>query len=189
VAKLIYSAIASLDGFVADPAGTFDWAAPDEEVHRFVNQLEEPIGTYLYGRRMFDVMQYWDSADAVVDQPDYARDYARIWRAAEKVVFSSSVTEVATARTRIEARFDPTAVQELKTSADRDLSVGGPTLAQVAIRAGLVDEIQVIFVPHVVGGGTHFLGDGTNLELALVDERRFTNGQVYLRYLVEHARG
>src|SRR5437588_7719462 len=159
VARLIYSAITSLDGYVADEHGNFDWAAPDEEVHRFVNDLERPVGTYLYGRRMYEVMAYWETANTLAGQPPVGRDFAEIWRAADKVVYSKTLEGASTARTRIERDFDPEAVRQLKASADRDLSVGGPELAAQAIKAGLVDEYQLFLTPILVGGGKRALPD------------------------------
>jgi dihydrofolate reductase len=181
VARLIYSAIASLDGYVADADGRFDWAEPDEEVHRFVNDLERPVGTYLYGRRMYEVMRFWEAAGGA-DQPPVARDYAEIWRAADKIVYSKTLESVSSARTRIERDFDADAVRQLKETADADLSVGGPGLAAQALAAGLVDECHFFVAPVVVGGGTRSLPDGVRVDLELLDERRFGNGMVYLRY-------
>ena len=183
MAKLIYSAIMSLDGYIADENGNFDWAEPDEEVHAFVNNLERPIGTYLYGRRMYDVMVAWESID---DEQPFIKDYAEIWRAADKVVYSRSLEKVSSARTRLERTFDPDAIREMKEAADRDISVGGPDLAAQAIRAGLVDEIHLYLSPIVVGGGTKALPDEVRVELALLAERRFGNGVVYLRYGTEN---
>jgi dihydrofolate reductase len=182
MAKLIYSAITSLDGYVADERGNFDWAAPDEEVHAFVNELERPVGTYLYGRRMYEVMAFWEIPSAVADQASFARDYGDIWRAADKIVYSRTLEEAASARTRIERDFDPEAIRRMKEAAERDISVGGPDLAAHAIRAGLVDEYHLFFTPVIVGGGKHSLPDNVRLKLELVDERRFGNGTVYLHY-------
>ena len=185
MANLIYSAIASLDGYVADEEGNFDWAAPDEEVHSFVNELERPVGTYLYGRRMYEVMVYWETADTLADQsPSPERDFAEIWKAADKVVYSKTLEQAASARTRIEREFDPEAVRRQKTSAERDLSVGGPDLAAQAIKAGLVDEYQLFVTPVVVGGGKRSLPDGIRLKLELMDERRFGSGVVHLHYRI-----
>jgi len=181
MAKLIYSAITSLDGYVADEDGKFDWAAPDEEVHSFVNDLERPIGTYLYGRRMYDVLVAWETMDTG-EQPPVMRDYAEIWRAADKIVYSRTLEKVSSTRTRIERDFDPEAVRQLKARADRDISVGGPELAAQAIRAGVVDELHQFLTPIVVGGGNKFLPDGVRVELELLDERRFGNGVVHLHY-------
>ena len=179
MAKLIYTAIMSLDGYVADEDGNFDWAEPDEEVHAFVNDLERPIGTYLYGRRLYEVMVAWET---ITDEQPFIRDYAEIWRAADKIVYSRSLETVSSERTRIEPSFDPDAVRQMKASADRDISVGGPTLAAQAFRAGLVDEIRLLLAPAVVGGGTRALPDDVRLKLELLDERRFDNGTVHLHY-------
>src|ERR1700751_4432477 len=154
MARLIYSAIMSLDGYVADADGHFEWAAPDEEVHAFVNDLERSVGPYLYGRRMYETMRYWECAHTMASQPDVSLDFARIWQAADKIVYFTPLQEPATARTRIAPGFDPDQVRKLKTAADRDLPVGGPQLAGQAIAAGLVDEYQLFVVPAVVGGGT-----------------------------------
>jgi dihydrofolate reductase len=181
VAKLIYSAIASVDGYVADEDGRFDWAEPDEDVHRLVNDLERPVGTYLYGRRLYEVMVAWETVD-VADQPPFVREYAEIWRAADKIVYSKTLESVSSARTRIERDFDPDAVRQLKETADRGLSVGGPGLAAQALEAGLVDECHFFVVPVVVGGGTRSLPDGMRQDLELLDERRFGSGVVYVRY-------
>ena len=182
MAKLIYSALTSLDGYVADEDGNFDWAKPSEEVHVFVNDLERPVGTHLYGRRMYEVMAYWETADTVADQPPFIRDYAKIWKAAEKIVYSRTLAEVSSARTRIEREFDIDAVRQLKATADRDIGVGGPDLAAQAIKAGLVDELHLFLAPVVVGGGKPSLPDKVRLELELLDERRFANGVVHLHY-------
>jgi dihydrofolate reductase len=182
VARLIYSGIMSLDGYTADADGRFDWAAPDEEVHAFVNDLERPIGTYLYGRRMYDTMAVWET---MTDEPDLSAaslDYARIWQGADKVVYSTSLTEPTTPRTRVERSFDPDAVRAMKESAAADISVGGPGLAAQAVAAGLVDEWHLFVTPVVVGGGTRYLPDGVRFDLDLVDQRRFGNGVVLLRY-------
>jgi dihydrofolate reductase len=181
VAKLIYSAIASLDGYIEDEAGKFDWAQPDEEVHRFVNELERPVGTYLLGRRMYEVMVYWETIE-LADQPPFIRDFAEIWRAADKVVYSTTLETVSSARTRLEREFDADAVRRLKAAAGRDLTVGGPELAARAFRAGLVDELHLFVAPVVVGGGKKALPGEVRLKLELVDERRFRNGTVHLRY-------
>ncbi len=182
MAKLIYSAITSLDGYVADQDGNFDWAAPGEEVHTFVNDLERPIGTYLYGRRMYEVMAFWETAGAPADQPPFVRDFAEIWQAAEKIVYSRTLGTVASARTRIERDFDPEAVRQLKASAARDITVGGPELAAQAFKAGLVDECHLFVTPIVVGGGKKSLPGNVPLKLELLDVRRFGNGVVHLHY-------
>jgi dihydrofolate reductase len=181
MARLIYSAIASLDGYVADEDGRFDWSAPDEEVHAFVNDGERPIGTYLYGRRMYDVMAVWETL-STDGEPAVMRDYADIWRAAEKVVYSRTLDEPRTSRTRIERDFEPDAVRALKEATGADLSIGGPELAAQALGAGLVDEVQLFLSPVVVGGGKAALPSGLRLGLELLDERRFANGVVHVRY-------
>jgi dihydrofolate reductase len=182
MAKLIYSAITSLDGYTADADGNFDWSAPDEEVHAFVNDLERPIGTYLYGRRMYDVMSVWETMHTIPDQPPVVLDFAAIWQAADKIVFSTSLDAVSTPRTRIERTFDADALRQLKASATRDITVGGTNLAAQAIRAGLVDELHQFLSPVVVGGGTQSLPDDVHLQLQLLDEHRFANGVVHLHY-------
>jgi dihydrofolate reductase len=182
VAKLIYSSIASLDGFVADEDGVFDWAAPDDEVHAFVNEIERPIGTYLYGRRMYEVMAAWQTVPATADQPAVSRDFAQIWQAAQKLVFSRTLGTVSTARTRLERELVPDAIRELKARSDRDLSVGGPGLASSAFAAGLIDECHLFVTPIIVGGGTRSLPAGVRVGLELVDEHRFRGGVVHLHY-------
>jgi dihydrofolate reductase len=184
LARLIYSAITSLDGYVADEDGNFEWAAPDEEVHRFVNDLERPVGTYLYGRRMYEVMVYWETAETAADQPTAEQDFAEIWQAADKVVYSRTLEAESSAKTRIERDFDPDAVRQLKASAGLDIGVGGSDLAAQAIRAGLVDELHLFLNPVVIGGGTRALPDDVRLDLELLDERRFAGGVVYLHYRI-----
>jgi dihydrofolate reductase len=184
MAALTYNSIASLDGFVADADGGFAWAEPDEEVHGYINEQEERVGTYLYGRRLYEVMAVWDTDDWLADEPPLLRDYARIWRGADKVVYSTTLESVSTARTRLERSFDPAAVRQLVDRADREVGVGGPTLAAAALRAGLVDECSVFVVPVVVGGGTPWLPAGLRLDLELTEERRFSGGVVLLRYRV-----
>jgi dihydrofolate reductase len=181
---LSYTALVSLDGYHADAEGRFDWAAPDEQVHAFVNDLVRPVVTYLYGRRMYDVMAYWETVPVTSEQPDVGADFARIWQAADKVVYSRTLAEPVTAHTRIERAFDADAVRRLKAGAAGDLSVGGPALAASAIRAGLVDEVNLFVAPVVVGAGDHFLPGGIRLDLELLDERRFRSGFVYLRYRI-----
>jgi dihydrofolate reductase len=181
MAKLIYSAITSLDGYVADEDGNFDWAAPDEEVHAFVNDLERPVGTYLYGRRMYETMAAWETMD-IADQPSVMRDFAEIWRAADKVVYSRTLESVSSARTRVERVFDPEAVRQMKERAGRDITVGGPDLAAQAIKAGLVDECHLFLTPIVVGGGKQSLPNDVRLKFELLDERRFGSGVVHLHY-------
>ena len=182
MAHLIYSTIASLDGYVADAEGNFDWAAPDEEVHAFVNELERPVGTYLYGRRMYETMVFWETEGSGPDEPLVMRDFAEIWRAAEKVVYSRTLGEVSSARTTLEREFDPNAVRELVAAASRDVAIGGPGLAVDALRAGLVDECQLFLAPVVVGAGKRALPEGVFARLELLEQRRFNGGFAYLRY-------
>jgi|SRR5262245_40095670 len=182
MAKLIYSAATSLDGYVNDEDGNFDWAAPDEEVHTFFNDLERPVGTHLYGRRMYETMRYWQDPEGLDAAADYIRDYAGIWQDADKVVYSRTLESPSTPRTRIESEFDPAVVRELKEAADADLSVGGAGLAAEALRAGLVDELHLVLNPVIVGGGTHWLPDGLRVNLELLEERRFAGGAVHLHY-------
>jgi dihydrofolate reductase len=183
MAKLIYSAIASLDGYIADQDGKFDWAEPDEEVHAFVNDLSRPVGTFLLGRRMYDVLLAWENLQ-LADQQPVIRDFAEIWRAADKIVYSRTLETASSARTQIEREFDPEAVRELKARADRDLAVAGPELAAQAFKAGLVDECHLVLAPILVGAGTKALPEGLRMELELVDERRFGNGMAYLGYRI-----
>ena len=181
MAKLIYAAIASLDGYVADEDGNFDWAAPDEEVHAFVNDLERPVGTYLYGRRMYEVMVAWETMD-LSEQPPFIREYAEIWRAADKTVYSKTLETISSARTRLERDFDPGSIRRMKAQAGPDMSVGGPDLAAQAIEAGLVDECHLFLTPILVGGGKRSLPNNVRLKLELLDEGRFGNGVVHLHY-------
>jgi dihydrofolate reductase len=182
MAKLIYAAITSLDGYVADADGNFDWAEPDEEVFTFVNDLERSIGTYLYGRRMYEVMVYWETLPTMADQPSVERDFAGLWQAADKIVYSTTLESVSSARTRIERDFDPEAVRQWKATAVRDITVSGPDLAAQALKAGLVDECHLFFTPIVVGGGKQALPNSVRLKLELLDERRFGNGVMHLHY-------
>jgi dihydrofolate reductase len=182
MAKLIYSAITSLDGYVADVDGNFDWAVPDEEVHTFINALERPVGTYLYGRRMYEVMVGWESAHTLADQPPFMEDFAQIWQAADKIVYTKTLETVSSTRTRIERDFDPEAVRQMKARAGHDIIVGGPDLAAQAIKAGLVDEWHLFVAPSVVGGGKQSLPNNVRLKLELLNERRFGSGMVYLHY-------
>lgn len=185
MAALIYSAIASLDGYVADQDGAFDWSVPDEEVHAFVNDQEREVGTYLYGRKMYEVMRAWQDDALLGDKPSATlKDYASIWRAADKVVVSATLAAPSTPRTRITTSFDPEAVRALVSRADADVSVGGPTLAAEALRAGLVSEIRLFLSPVVVGGGLRALPDDLRLDLELLGTRRFANGVVYTRHAV-----
>jgi len=185
--RLIYTAIASVDGYVADADGRFDWSVPDAEVHAFVNDLERPVGTQLYGRGMYEVLVAWETIETA-GQPDHVEDFARIWRAAEKVVYSRTLDEVSSARTRIEREFDPAAVAAMKQEAQRDLTIGGPGLAGEALRAGLVDECHLLLSPVAVGGGKAALPEGLRVDLELLAERRFGNGVVHLHYGVTSGR-
>jgi dihydrofolate reductase len=188
IAKLIYSAIASLDGYVADEDGNFDWAVPDEEVHAFINDLDRPVGTYLYGRRMYETMAGWETDPTLADRSPVMRDFAELWQAANKIVYSKTLEAVSTAKTRIERDFDPEAVRRMKALAGRDLIVGGPELAAQAYKAGLVDECHLFVVPVVVGGGNRSLPNNVRLKLELLDERRFGSGIVYLYYRTRRTR-
>jgi dihydrofolate reductase len=184
MAKLIYSAIASLDGYIEDDEGRFDWAVPDEEVHAFVNDLERQIGTYLYGRRMYDTMAFWETASTKAGEPPVYYDYAEIWQAAEKVVYSRTLQATSSARTRIEHEFDEDAVRRLKQSSEADITVGGAELAGQALGAKLVDECHLFVFPIIVGSGKRALPDNIRAQLELLDERRFRNGVVHLHYRV-----
>jgi dihydrofolate reductase len=175
-----YTAITSLDGYIADADGRFDWSAPDLDVHAFVNDLERSVGTYLYGRRMYDVMKFWADPAVAEGEPDVIADYSQLWRRADKVVYSTTLDSVGTERTRLEHRFDADAVRALAG----DVSIGGATLAAEALKAGIVDELARFVCPVIVGGGTAFLPDDLRLDLRLLDEHRFANGVVYLRYAV-----
>jgi dihydrofolate reductase len=182
MAKLVYSAITSADGYIEDPSGDFQWGAPDDEVLGFLNDLERPVGTYLYGRRMYETMLYWEDANALSGSSPLELEWAGIWRAADKIVFSTTLVTASTARTRIEPAFDTGMVRRLKETADRDLTVGGANLAGQALKAGLVDEVQLFLVPVIVGGGKRALPDGARADLELRETRRFASGVVYLSY-------
>jgi dihydrofolate reductase len=185
MARLIYSMLMSLDGYTEDEQGSFGWGAPeDEEVHTYVNELAASFGTYLYGRRMYETMVYWETAGADPAEPQFVRDWARQWRAAEKIVYSRTLSEPRSARTRIEREFEPDAVRRLKVVAEHDLTVDGPELAAHALKAGVVDELQMIVCPVIVGNGKRFFPDGVRLGLDLIEERRFRQGVVVLRYNV-----
>ena len=184
MAKLIYSAIASLDGYVADEDGNFDWAEPDERVHAFINDLERSVGTHLYGRRMYETMAAWETDAGLAGGSDPMRDFARIWQAAEKIVYSRTLETASTSRTRIEREFDAESVRRMQAAGGKDLSVGGPELAAHAFRAGLVDECHLFVAPVIVGGGKPSLPDGVRLQLGLLAERRFDGGMVHLHYRV-----
>jgi dihydrofolate reductase len=184
VGELIYMSIQSLDGYIADEQGGFEWAAPGEQVHAFVNDLTRGVGTHLFGRRMYEVMSVWERPDELSGMTGAMRDFADLWKAADKVVYSRTLDAVSTERTRLEREFDAEAVRALKESSERDLAIGGPGLAASAFRAGLVDELQVFVVPAIVGGGTSGVPAGVRLDLELVEERRFDGGMAYLRYRV-----
>src|SRR5215217_2848839 len=177
--RLIYSLSASLDGYIEDEQGNFDWGAPDDEVHSFINDQLRPVGTYLFGRRMYETMAVWDTME---DEHPAMREFAEIWRSADKIIYSRTLDAVTTERTRLECEFDPDAILRLKESAERDIEVGGPSLAVDAFRAGIVDEVRLFVVPVVVGGGKPALPRGVRLDLELLEERRFAGGTVYLRY-------
>lgn len=182
--KLIYSMITSLDGYVSGPDGSFDFGGADEELHDFVTERMASVGTYLSGRRLYELMVYWETAHLEPDQPRYVLDFARRWQATDKIVYSTTLNEVASERTRIERTFDADAVRKLKAESDLDLAVEGPTLAAHAIRAGLVDEYQLYVSPVIVGGGKRFFPDGVSARLDLLDEQRLGSGLLFLRYAV-----
>ncbi len=182
MANLIYITNTSLDGYIEDENGKFDWTEPDEEFHTFINDLMRGIGTHLYGRRLYESMAVWETMDTLPDEPPYIIDFARIWQAGEKIVYSSTLETVSTAKTRIEREFDPEAVQQIKATSETDIFIGGAALAAVALKANLVDEIGHFVAPIVVGGGKKALPDGLRQRLELADERRFGSGTVFLRY-------
>ncbi|MDQ6945067.1 MAG: dihydrofolate reductase family protein [Actinomycetota bacterium] len=182
MARLIYTAITSLDGYIEDADGNFDWAEPDDEVHAFVNDLEERAGTYLYGRRLYETMLFWETADALAGEPQVVYDFARLWQAAEKIVYSRTLKTVSSDKTRIEREFHPEAVRQLKLNAARDLTIGGAELAAQAMLAGLVDELHLFVTPILVGGGKSALPEHARVKLQLIDEHRFRNGVVHLHY-------
>jgi dihydrofolate reductase len=184
MAHLIYSAISSLDGYIEDRHGNFDWAMPDEEVHRFINNLERTAGTYLYGRRMYETMMVWETDPNLAADSPLTQDFAEIWQAANKIVYSRSLAAVSTRKTRIERNFDPDTIRQLKEAGEHEIVIGGAELAAHAFRAGLIDECHLFLTPIVVGGGKPSLPDNVRLELELLEERRFGNGMVFLRYRV-----
>ena len=186
MARLVYSVLASLDGYVVDEHGSFDWAAPGEEVHRFVNELERSVGTYLYGRRLYEVMAVWQDMPAVERGTDVVHEYAEIWKAADKIVYSTSLPAVTTPRTRLERDFDPHQVRAMTWALERDVSVGGPTLAAHALRAQIVDDVHLFVVPVLVGAGTSCWPARARLALDLVDQDRFADGTVHLHYTSRH---
>jgi len=185
MAHLIYSAISSLDGYIEDPDGRFDWAMPDEAVHSFINDLERAVGTYLYGRRMYETMTVWETDPDLAAESPLLRDFAEMWQAANKIVYSKTLAAVSTRKTQLERNFDPEAIRQLKAAAEHDLAIGGPDLAAHAFRAELIDECHLFLTPIVVGGGKQSLPNNVRMELELLDERRFGNGMVFLRYRVK----
>jgi len=182
VAKLIYVANTSLDGYVADETGTFDWTAPSPEVLGFINDLVRPVATYLYGRKLYETMLFWENAKFPGPEDQLMRDFAELWQAADKVVYSTSLETVSSARTRIERSFEPDAIRKLKQASAEDMTVGGSQLAAQAIKAGLVDEYHLLVVPVLVGGGKPALPAHVRAQLELLDERRFGSGTVHLHY-------
>jgi len=182
MARLVYAVLASLDGYVADETGNFDWAAPDEEVHRFINELERSVGTYLYGRRLYEVMAVWQHFPDIEQEPEVIREYAAIWQSADKIVYSETLAAVTTPKTRLERNFDAHSVRAMVTAQERDVSIGGPTLASHALKADIVDDIHLFVVPEVVGGGTPCWPAGVRLTLDLVAQDRFSDGTVHLHY-------
>ena len=188
MARLIYSAISSLDGYIEDKDGNFDWAAPDEEVHEFINNLERTAGTHLYGRRMYEMLTVWETDPNLAADSPITRDFAEIWQAADKIVYSRTLEAVSTRKTRLERNFEPEAIRQLKESVEQEILIGGPELAAHAFRAGLIDECHLFLTPIIVGGGKPALPDNVRLELELLDERRFGNGVVFLRYRAKQAR-
>jgi dihydrofolate reductase len=187
MAHLIYSAISSLDGYIEDPDGQFDWAAPDEEVHGFINNLERTAGTHLYGRRMYEMLMVWETDPNLAAESPLLRDFAEIWQAADKIVYSRTLETVSTRKTQLERIFSPEAIRRLKETVEQDILIGGPELAAHAFRAGLIDECQLFLIPMIVGGGKSALPDNVRLELELLEERRFGGGVVYLRYRTKQA--
>lgn len=184
MAKLQYSAIMSLDGYIADKDGNFTWSAPDEEVHAFVNDVERQVGTYLLGRRMYEVMVVWETMPTDTDAAAVEREFAQSWHQKDKVVYSRTLKDVSSSRTVLEREFDPEAVRRMKVEASADISVSGPELASHAFRAGLVDECQFYISPIVIGGGKRFLPEDLRVNLELLGQQRFRNGVVYLHYQV-----
>jgi dihydrofolate reductase len=182
MAKLIYISNVSLDGYIEDEHGSFNWTAPDDEVFAFITDLVRSVGTHLYGRRLYDTMAVWETDSALAAQSELMGDFADVWQAAEKVVYSTTLDAVSTAKTKLERNFDPDSVRDMKASATSDLTVGGANLAAHAFKAGLVDECHLFIAPVLLGGGKPSLPSGTRAELELLDERRFNNGVVYLRH-------
>lgn len=187
MAQLIYSALSSLDGYIEDRDGAFDWAMPDEEVHRFINDLERSVRTYLYGRRMYEIMMVWETDPSLAADSPLTQDFAGMWQAARKIVYSSTLEKASTSRTEIRRAFDPQEIQQLKEADGADISIAGPGLAVHAFRAGIIDELHLFLAPILVGGGKRALPDDVRLELELLEERRFDNGMVFLRYRVKRS--
>ncbi|MGE5378072.1 MAG: dihydrofolate reductase family protein [Bacteroidota bacterium] len=188
MARLIYSAISSLDGYIEDRDGNFDWAAPDEELHRFINDLERTAGTHLYGRRMYETLMVWETDPSLAADSPITRDFAGIWQAADKIVYSRTLQTASTRKSKLERSFDPEAIRQLKQNVEQDIIIGGPGLAAHAFRAGLIDECQLFLIPIIVGGGKPCLPDNVRLELELLEDRRFGNGVVFLRYRTRQGR-
>ena len=188
MAHVIYSAISSLDGYIEDMDGKFDWAAPDEEVHRFINDLERTAGTYLYGRRMYETMIVWETDPSLAADSPLTEDFAQIWQAADKIVYSKTLPSASTRKTQIERSFDPEAIRQLKEAVEHDILIGGPALAAHAFQSGLIDECHLFLTPIIVGGGKSALPDNVRLELELLEERRFRSGTVFLRYQARQGR-
>jgi dihydrofolate reductase len=188
MAHLIYSAISSLDGYIEDREGKFDWSMPDEEVHRFINNLVRTTGTHLYGRRMYETMMVWETDPNLAAESALLRDFAEIWQAADKIVYSRTLETISTRKTQLEQTFDPEAIRQLKAAGEHDILIGGPELAAHAFRAGLIDECHLFLIPILLGGGKPALPDGVRMELELLAERRFSNGTVYLHYRTRQGR-
>jgi dihydrofolate reductase len=188
MARLIYSAISALDGYTEDMEGNFDWAAPDEEVHGFINNLERTAGTHLYGRRMYETLMVWETDPNLAAESPITRDFAEIWQAANKIVYSRTLQAASTRKTRLERNFDPEAIRQLKETVEQNILIGGPELAAHAFRSGLIDECHLFLIPIIVGGGKRSLPGNVRLELELLEEHRFSNGTVFLRYRTRQGR-
>lgn len=186
MAKLIYSLLMSVDGYIEDKDGRFDWATPDEQMHAYINEISAPIGTSLYGRKMYEMMVYWETAHTIPNQPQIVLDWARQWQAAEKIVYSTTLAEPRSARTKIERAFDPETIRQLKARSGHDIDIAGPEIAAHALKAGLVDELLMIVSPVIIGGGKRFLPDNVRLDLELIENRQFDNGFVAVRYAVRN---
>lgn len=184
MAKLVYIVNLSLDGYISDATGSLDWTTPSDEMLEFINDLVRPVGTYLYGRRMYEAMVYWETAHTLVDAPAVEKDFTHIWQGADKIVFSTTLDAPSSARTEIERQLDPALVRQLKQSSEQDLTVGGPDLAAQMLQAGLVDELQLFVAPILLGGGTRAFPDGLLQSLELMGEHRFESGTTYLNYRV-----